>query len=110
MTNDEITLGDLIMQLRRELEAAQQDDPEHPIRFGVGPIELETTLSVTKAQEGDVGLVLKVLSLGGKRSSEGSNTTRVHLILTPTDSRSADQNLTVLARDTERDGPSPSQG
>jgi hypothetical protein len=115
MSDDAITLGELIMQLRQELDAAQRDDPVHPIRFQVGPIELETTLSVTRAQAGKAGLVLKVLSLGGERSKGNTNTTRVHLVLTPTDLRSAGGDLTVSAEDTElgerdSDGEAPSDG
>jgi Trypsin-co-occurring domain 2 len=99
------TLGELIMQLRRELGAAQADDPENPIRFGVGPVELETTLAVTRAQKGNVGLVLRVLSLGGEKSSGDTNTTRVRLTLTPTDHRSRTGKLEVAATDTEPDDP-----
>ena|SRR5665213_4591666 len=100
---DDITLGELIMQLRRELDAAQRDDPENPIRFEVGPIELETTLSVTRAQQGQAGLVLKVLSLGGQRSKGSTDTTRVHLLLTPKDLRAIEEKLDVAAIDTEPD-------
>jgi Trypsin-co-occurring domain 2 len=105
MANDDPTLGELIMQLRRELTAAQNDDPDNPIRFAVGPVELETTLAVTRATEGNVGFVLKVISLGGKRSDEDTNTTRVHLTLTPADVSKPDQSLYVSATDTEPGAP-----
>jgi hypothetical protein len=97
------TLGELIMQLRRELDAAQRDDPDHPIRFGVGPIGLETTLEVTRARKGNVGLVLRVLSLGGEKSSGDTATTRVKLVLTPSDRRAPGGDLRVGAKDSEPD-------
>lgn len=102
---ESVTLGELIMQLRRELDSAQDDDPANPIRFEVGPIELETTLSVTRADKVNGGLVLKVLSLGGERARGDTNTTRVHLVLTPTDRAAVDGKLTVAAKDTEPDQP-----
>lgn len=103
MAEDAPTLGELIIQLRRELDAAHRDDPRNPIRFKIGPIELETTLAVTKGSELGARVVLKVLSLGGKRSSGDTDTTRLKLVLTPTDRRSLGE-LTVSAKDTEGEG------
>lgn len=104
------TLGELIVQLRRELDAAQRDDPQNPIRFKVGPIELETALEVTRGAELGAGVVLRVLSLGGKRSRGDTETTRLKLMLTPTDRRHASGDLTVAAEDTEGDRSSVDGG
>jgi Trypsin-co-occurring domain 2 len=103
VVEDMPTLGELIAQLRRELDAAQRDDPGNPIRFRVGPVELETTLAVTKGSEAGAGVVLKVLSLGAKRSTGDAETTRLKLVLTPIDRRTPNADLTVSAEDTEGD-------
>jgi hypothetical protein len=103
MDDDGPTLGELIMQLRRELSAAQRDDPTNPIRFRVGQIELDTSLEVSRAKQGNVGLVLKVLSMGGQRTSGTTNATRVHIVLTPTDLARSDGELYTAAEDTEAD-------
>lgn len=55
MSGDAITLREQAMQLRRELEAVQRDDPAHRIGFRVGSIELEATPLATRAQTGRLG-------------------------------------------------------
>ena len=101
MTENAATLGELLMHLRHELDAAQRDDPAHPARFGVDQIELETTVSVSRGQKGTTGLAFKVLSLGSERSRGDEATMRVKLQLTPTAHRSSMQDLRISEVDAE---------
>jgi hypothetical protein len=102
VTEDAPRLGEMIYQLRRELEWARRVDKDHPIRLEVGTIELDVTLSVSRTTGVNGGVVLKVLSIGGKKESIEGETTRLHLLLTPhdRDARPGDR-FDVGAKDVE---------
>lgn len=52
------SLGQLIWLVRRELEWAYEVDRDHPLRFEVGPVELEVTVGAGRATTGGGGLDL----------------------------------------------------
>ena len=64
MKEEQPSLGQLIWLVRRELEWAYEADADHPLRFEVGPVELDVTVEATRATTGGGGLDLKVLGVG----------------------------------------------
>jgi hypothetical protein len=72
-----IGLSELIYQVKRELLSAgsREDDPV-PL-FAVDEIELE--VAVTVSREGQAGINIQVLNVGGSVSREDAQTVRVRL-------------------------------
>jgi hypothetical protein len=105
MGDEQPSLGQLIWLVRRELEWAYGVDAKNPLRFEVGSVELDVTVEATKTTTGGVGLDLKVLGVGvsgdGSRESARGTTSRVHVVLTPHDSRRGDGKYEISAVDTE---------
>jgi hypothetical protein len=105
VSEEQPSLGQLIWLVRRELEWAYAADADNPLRFDVGPVELETTVEATRATTGGGGLDLKVLGVGvsGELSRESTRgaTSRVHVTLTPVDTRTGSRKYQISARDTE---------
>ena len=105
MADEQPTLGQLIWLVRRELEWARQIDEDQPLRFDVGPVELDLAVEVTKTTSGGGGLDLTIMGVGAKgdlsRESGRSSGTTVHVVLTPTDSRDSSGKYQVSALDTE---------
>lgn len=105
MADEQPSLGQLIMLVRRELEWAHEVDIDHPLRFDVGSVELNVVVEVARIATRGGGLDLKVMGLGGSgelshERSRGSTTT-VHVVLTPRDTRSSGRKFDVSALDTE---------
>ena len=105
VSEEQPSLGQLIWLVRRELEWAYAADADNPLRFDVGPVELETTVEATRATTGGGGLDLKVLGVGASgelsRESTRGTTSRVHVTLTPVDTRTGSRKYQISARDTE---------
>jgi Trypsin-co-occurring domain 2 len=105
MSEEQPSLGQLIWLVRRELEWAYAVDAKNPLRFEVGPVELDVTVEATNTTKGGGGLDLKVMGVGasGDLSREGARgtTTRVHVVLTPRDTRRAGGKYVISAVDTE---------
>jgi hypothetical protein len=105
MGEEQPSLGQLIWLVRRELEWAYGVDAKNPLRFEVGPVELDVTVEATKTNKGGGGLDLKVMGVGasGDLSREGvrGTTSRVHVVLTPRDTRRAGGKYEISAVDTE---------
>jgi NTP-dependent ternary system trypsin peptidase co-occuring protein len=105
VVDEQPSLGQLIWLVRRELEWVHRVDAEHPLRFGVGSVELDVNVEVSQATKGDGGLDLKVFGIGGKasgsREANWGSTSRVHVVLTPQDLRTGDGHYEVSAADTE---------
>ncbi len=80
-----IELSDLIRDLRSELQKARTAGAGEPLRFEVGPVELDLTIAVT--QEGGGGAKVKfwVVELGGDGKVSRESTQRVKLTLQPKD-------------------------
>ena len=72
-----IGLSELIYQVKRELlsSGSREDDPV-PL-FAVDEIELE--VAVTVSREGQAGINIQVLNVGGSASREDAQTVRVKL-------------------------------
>jgi hypothetical protein len=91
--------------VRRELEWAYAVDADNPLRFEVGSVELEVTVEATKTTKGGGGLDLKVMGVGASgdasRESVRGTSSRVHVVLTPHDTRRAGGKYVISAVDTE---------
>lgn len=83
----QVSLGQLIWLVRRELEWAHQVDADHPLRFDVDSVELDVVVDVAATTKGGGGLDLKVMGVGGSgelsRESTRGSTNKVHVVLTP---------------------------
>lgn len=105
MADEEPSLGQLIWLVRRELEWAHQVDATHPLRFDVGSVELDVSVEVAKTTKGGGGLDLKVMGIGGRgdlsREAAHKGGNKVHVVLTPSDSRTASGKFQVSAEDRE---------
>jgi hypothetical protein len=105
MADEQPSLGQLIWLVRRELEWARQIDEDQPLRFDVGTVELDVDVEVTKTTSGGGGLDLTIMGVGGKadlsRESGRTGGTTVHVVLTPSDSRTSSGKYQVSALDTE---------
>jgi Trypsin-co-occurring domain 2 len=85
MPEEWVGLADAIRELRRELIEAMNEGQGKPIRFELGPVEMEFLLEVSKDAGGEAGVKFWVISLGGKGSVSSGSTHRVKLSLTPKD-------------------------
>ena len=105
MTAERVNLGELIWQVRRELEEVKLFDKRHPLRFDVDTVELDVTVEATGTSSGGGSLNLKVIGMG--TSLEGSHevakgsTATIHLVLKPRDMRSENGKYQVADEDTE---------
>lgn len=78
-------LAEAIRALRMELQRATQAGKEEPMRFELGPVEMEFLLEVRKDAGADAGVRFGVISVGGKGNMSSGSTHRVMLSLTPKD-------------------------
>jgi hypothetical protein len=105
MGEEQPSLGQLIWLVRRELEWAYAVDAKNPLRFEVGSVELDVTVEATKTGKRGVGLDLKVMGAGVSgglsRDSASGTSSRVHVVLTPRDTRRAGGKYVISAVDTE---------
>jgi Trypsin-co-occurring domain 2 len=103
----DLSLGQLIWVVRRELEWARQVDENHPLRFDVGSVELDVEVEIGRTTSGKGGLSAMVVGVGGtadiSRETLRGATTKVHLVLTPRDT--AGGKFDVSAHDTEPPPP-----
>jgi hypothetical protein len=72
-----IGLNELIYQVKRELLSAGSRENDPVPLFAVDEIELE--VAVTVSREGQAGINIQVLNLGGGASREDAQTVRVRL-------------------------------
>ncbi|MEO8524107.1 MAG: trypco2 family protein [Caldimonas sp.] len=79
----ELELAEAIGQLRREIGSAMQSARDEPLKFLLGPVELE--LQVQLVAKGGVKGEAKwvVVSFGAEASTERTSTHKVKLTLTP---------------------------
>ncbi len=76
--DEQPSLGELIRAVRQELEYARTADADNPLRFDVGPVELDVEArEVSKTWHGDGGFDVKVLKAGLSRDSAHGATSRV---------------------------------
>lgn len=74
----------MIRELRREVTAAMTDGAPGPLRFELGPIEVEATVTVTRAAGAGGTVRFLVVEAGVDGRSEASHTHRIHVTLQPT--------------------------
>ncbi len=78
-----IELGEVINELRRELQDAINKGEGQPLRFELGPIELEAIVAVEKGGGGGAKVRFWVIELGGDAKLTQSSTQRIKLALQP---------------------------
>lgn len=78
-----IELAEMVRGLRQELNAALTDGSPGPMRFELGPVEIET--SVTVGRKGGAGgkVGFWVVEASGDAQAEASRTHRINLSLQP---------------------------
>lgn len=78
-----IELSALIRDLRSELQTAQAAGTGEPLRFEVGPVELDLTFAVTQEGGGGTKVRFYVVELGGDAKVSRESTQHVKLTLQP---------------------------
>jgi len=78
-----IELGEVIGELRRELQQAIDAGEGQPLRFELGPVELEATVVVEKSGGAGAKVRFWVIDLGGEGRASQSSTQHVKLTLQP---------------------------
>lgn len=78
-----IELAELIRDLRFELATAMQQGANEELRFEVGPVELEVSVSVEKQTDSAGKVRFWVVELGADRKSSHADVQRVKLTLQP---------------------------
>ncbi|HSA49383.1 MAG TPA: trypco2 family protein [Yinghuangia sp.] len=76
-------LADMIRQLRRELMAAMAESANEPLRFELGPVEVEASFVVKRESSGDARVRFFVVEAGANGTSGREDTQRVTLTLQP---------------------------
>jgi Trypsin-co-occurring domain 2/Coenzyme PQQ synthesis protein D (PqqD) len=87
------SLADTVAAVRRELSVALAPGQGQSAQFRAGPVELELEIGVTCTGDGQVGVRLSVLTLGGPSALEGATTQRIKVVLRPLDRLSAGDGL-----------------
>jgi len=85
MADGWVGLSDAITALRRELNAAMTAGKDDDLRFGLGPVEMEFLLEVTREGGGEAGVRIGVVTIGAKGDVSKVSTHRVKLELNPQD-------------------------
>ena len=108
MAVEQLSLGQLLWSVRRELEWARAQDSAHAVRFEVETVELDVTVEANASTTGEGGLNLTVVGVGAQgklsRESAHSATTTLHVVLKPIDLRTSGGRLQVGA---SRERPLP---
>jgi hypothetical protein len=72
-----IELGEVIAELRRELQQAMDTGKDQRLRFELGPVELEATVAVEKGGSGGAKVRFWVIELNEDGKVSQSSTQRV---------------------------------
>ncbi|WP_063909999.1 trypco2 family protein [Herbidospora yilanensis] len=78
-----IELAQVVMGLRAELNRALADGADEELRFGVGPIELEVTVAVTREVSAGGKVKIWVVEANGTGKLGDVTTQRIKLTLDP---------------------------
>jgi hypothetical protein len=82
----EVSLSDAIAVVRDELRRAQNAGRGEDVRFSVGSVEIELSVTVEKTAGGEASVkVLNIVSLGGTGERSRADTNRVKIVLNPVD-------------------------
>ncbi|MDP5315596.1 trypco2 family protein [Streptomyces poriferorum] len=91
-------LAVVVQELRSQLNQAMSDGANDPIKFELGPVELEFEVVVTRERGAEGGLKVSVLSLGAKGTRSRGKTHRMKFVLTPQDSQGQPQRISDSER------------
>ncbi|MGW0087086.1 trypco2 family protein [Streptomyces sp. NPDC003393] len=80
-------LAETIEALRAELTAAMARGDGHPLRFELGPVDIELALAITREGSGNGGLRFGVVSFGAAGKAAAETTHRLSLTLNPVTAR-----------------------
>jgi Trypsin-co-occurring domain 2 len=80
MTTD-VTVAAALKQLRAQLEEAQHEGHDKPLRFVARSIEVELSIVFKSEQEGGAGIKAWFLEVSGKAKSADETSHKVKLIL-----------------------------
>jgi hypothetical protein len=84
MGQSELSLSEAIEVVRDELRRAQDAGSGKDVRFSVGAVEIELTVSVEKTAGGEASVkVLNIFSLGGSGERSKADTNKVKVVLNP---------------------------
>ena len=97
-----IELGEVIGELRRELQQAMDAGQGQPLRFELGPVELDATVAVEKSGGGGGKVRFWVIELGGDGKAGKTSTQHIKLALQPR--LAADRTASVLVTGDEEPG------
>ncbi|MGW1685155.1 trypco2 family protein [Streptomyces albidoflavus] len=78
-----IELSELVRQLRQELYASMGDGSTTPLRFELGPVEIEATVAVDREAGASGKVRFLVVEAGGTGKQNTSQTQRIKLTLQP---------------------------
>ena len=78
-----IELAEVLGELRGELQKAMGTGGGEPVRFELGPVELEVIVAVEKSGGGGAKVRFWVIELGGDAKAAQSSTQRLKLTLQP---------------------------
>ncbi|MFF5536324.1 trypco2 family protein [Streptomyces cinerochromogenes] len=78
-----IDLSDMIRTLRHELNAAIRDGEGDPLRFELGPVEIETTVAVEREAKAGGKVRFWVVTAETEGRLAGARTQRITLTLHP---------------------------
>ncbi|WP_148588795.1 trypco2 family protein [Streptomyces sp. WAC01526] len=99
-----IELSDMIRQLRHELITAMADGRDEAIRFELGPIEIEATVTVDREAGANGKVRFWVVEAGSNGKYAQSRTQRITLTLQPKDVAPDGAPRTALITGAEADG------
>jgi Trypsin-co-occurring domain 2 len=80
-----IGLAEAVRVLRAELAEARFEGVNDPLRFELGPVEVEFAVSLTREGGIDGGVRLGVVSISAKGGLSSDSSHRVKLVLNPKD-------------------------
>lgn len=80
----DLPLADVLKKLRTELVEAQKDSAGQDLALVLGDVEIELKLVVAADAQGDFGLRLGVVSIGGGGGGRTENVQTLRLKLKPT--------------------------
>lgn len=78
-------LADVVAQLRADLAAAIAQGENERLRFEVGQVELDLSVTVTRSGTAKAGVRFWVVEAGGEGSVSKESVQRLHLTLQPRD-------------------------
>ncbi len=82
-------LVDVLAQLRADLAAAIAQGENERLRFEVGPVELDLSVTVTRSGTAKAGIRFWVVDAGAEGSVSRESVQRLHLTLQPRDTLAA---------------------